>query len=147
MTPKQVPSVNCVSIRFIYKLNDWFQVKVWTTITNSTVTIVTENLSYHEFLVFDGDNIDDNNGFHGDDIDLGNRIHFLGNFKELTLLNNIEENGQNKCVFKTKCEDCLYIILTVFNAQDDDSAKICEVDFSWVILYIWSLNIFSHFLN
>ena len=92
------------------------------------VTIVTENVdcNYDDFLVYGGNN---DNGFQGDDLDLGDRIHFLGDFKELTLESYIEENGQNKCVFRTECEDCFYIIISVFNILDDDSAKICEVEF------------------
>ena len=94
----------------------------------NNVTIVTDNLdcNYEDFLLFDGIN---NNGFQGDDFDLGDRIHFLGDFKTLTLINHSEENGQNKCVFKTECGDCFYIIISMFNILDDDSAKICEVKF------------------
>ena len=95
--------------------------------TYTNVTMVTENLDCINLMVYDGNN--DNNGYYGDGLDLGDRVHFVGDFKTLTLINHSEENGQNKCVFKTECEDCFYIIISVFNVLDDDSAKICEVDF------------------
>ena len=120
------------SLKFYHCNNSLFfiQVKIWNLIYNSTVAIVTEGLNCNNknFLVCNGN---DDNGFPGDDAVLGDKIHFLGKFQEMTLESYSQENGQNKCVFKTKCEGCFYIIISVFNVQSQDSAKICDIHSSF----------------